>query len=228
VTEVERLRGAYAGYASDPRKQRSWDLANPGNRAIRAELLDALLRLIRPQLEGGHPILDLGCGTGWLLRALADASRPGPPALFGVDLLDDRVVACRTRVPEATVEAADARDLPWPSGHFHVAVMLSLLSSMPGLAARNAAIVEAERVLAPEGVLVVWDLRWPNPLNRRTEYVSRSLLRAEDRQVETRSLTLAPPLARRLGSTVTWSYPLLARLPALRSHRFATVRRRER
>jgi hypothetical protein len=82
------------------------------------------------------------------------------------------------------------------------------------------------RVLAPGGLLLAYEPRLPNPLNRHT-----LLLRDEDldaagvRPREQLSLTVLPALARRLGQRTQSLYPRLARLPFLRTHRLITYRR---
>jgi hypothetical protein len=72
-------------------------------------------------------------------------------------------------------------------------------------------------------VILIWEPRIPNPLNRNTLLVDRRLLRhaLPDLTLEVRSLTLLPPLARRLGPG---AYHRLARVPALHTHRLVCAR----
>ena len=80
---------------------------------------------------------------------------------------------------------------------------------------------EARRVLEPGGAVAVWEPRWPT-VNRNTRLVRLSELRsALGPRLTMRTLTLAPPLARRVGRL----YGPLARLQPLRSHRLALARR---
>lgn len=175
----------------------------------------------------GGEILDLGCGTGWLLEALA---REGvePPRLHGVEALAARAEAAARRVPGAQVRTADARDLPYESDRFGLVALVTVLSSMPDEAAVAAALREARRVAAPTGVVLVYEARLPNPLNRRTRLVSRrELEEGLGPATEQRSLTGLPPLGRRLGRAAPRLYPLLARVAPthrLTAHRLATDR----
>lgn len=200
-------------------KAQGWSLANPGNRAARAELTAALLDLAVEAIQGRGALLDCGCGSGWLLAALADAGVE-PRRLHGVEPDLARREAASRRAPGAKVIATDAVTLPYEDGAFAAVFFVVSLSSMGPAPAVRAALAEGRRVLAPGGVLAIYEPRLPNPLNRATKR-----LRAADLQaagvvpVETRSLTLLPPLGRRLGPLTGTLHPILSRLPPLRSHR---------
>jgi SAM-dependent methyltransferase len=210
------------------RPARAWSAANPGNLAARRELLAAIHRAAAPQLAGGGDLLDCGCGTGWLLEALA---REGVAAerLHGVDADRARIAATTRRVPGATGLVADARSLPFADGAFVAVFQVVSLSSMGGRDSVRAVLAEVRRVLAPDGVLVVYEPRLPNPFNRRTRLIRRSDLEAAGLPVaESCSLTLVPPLGRRLGRFTPSLHPSLSTLPPLRSHRLLVHRSRPR
>src|SRR6185503_1527002 len=84
--ELERVSRAYAGYARSGRRRRAWAAGNPGNAAIRAELLQACWELIGPDMARGGELLDAGCGTGFWLGSLAESGVP-PERLHGIDVL---------------------------------------------------------------------------------------------------------------------------------------------
>jgi SAM-dependent methyltransferase len=196
----------------------AWSVANPGNRAARKELLDAITAAAGSALAGGGDLLDCGCGTGWLLEALA-AEGVAPRRLHGVDADPERVKAATRRVPGASVSVADARALPFADRAFDAVFQVVSLSSVGPAGSIRAALAESRRVLAPGGVLVVYEPRLPNPLNRRTRRVRRADLEATGLSVdEARSLTLLPPLARRLGRLTPLFHRRLSALPPLRSH----------
>lgn len=222
--ERERVAAAYAGYAASSAKQRSWDAGNPGNAAIRDELVAAVLRLAAPELHAADAVLDIGCGTGWSLERLASSSTGA--ALYGIDVLPERVEAARNRVPSATVLVGDARRLPFPEGQFGVVTLLTVLSSLASAEDVAQALREARRVLAPGGMLVIWEPRLPNPLNRRTRLVGVDQVRRAlpGASVEAHAITLLPPVARRLGRGTERLYATLAHTPGLRSHRLIVVR----
>jgi SAM-dependent methyltransferase len=212
------------GTARPLSRSRSWSAANPGNAAARRELFAAIQTVASEQIRGGGDLLDCGCGTGWLLESLA-AAGVAPGRLHGVDLDPERAAAAARRVPGAAVRIADARSLPYADGTFAAAFHVVSLSSAGSATAVREALAEGRRVLAPGGVLVVYEPRLPNPFNRRTRRLRRADFAAAGLAVsEVRSLTLLPPLGRRLGRLTARLHPRLSRWPPLRSHRLLVHR----
>jgi len=218
--EHERIARVYAGYRADPRRRRAWDARNSGNAAIREELVQAMFGLV-PDLIGGEGVLlDAGCGTGWWLERLLGEG-VAAERLAGVELLGTRVRAAALRVPGAHIEQGDMRRLALPDASCSLVTLFTVLSSMGSPAERRVALREALRVLAPGGAVAVWEPRWPTP-NRNTRLVRLAELRATlGARLTVRTITLAPPLARRSGGL----YAPLARVSALRSHRLVIAHR---
>lgn len=208
------------------RSLRSWSAANPGNRAARAELLAAVLGAAAPQLRGEGALLDCGCGYGWLLAALVEAGAE-PRRLHAVERDRERAEAAARRVPGAVVLNADARDLPFADGEFAAVFQLVSLSSFGSARSVGEALAESRRVLSPDGLLLVYESRLPNPFNRGTRRLRRADLGAAGLEVRgARSLTLLPPLGRRLGALTPALHPRLSRVAPLRSHHLLTCRPR--
>ncbi len=216
--EHERLARVFGGYREDPRRRRAWDAGNAGNAAIRDELARSTLAALAGHDPGGL-ILDAGCGSGWWLARLI-AEGVAPPRVVGVDLLADRARAAGDRVPDATVLCADIRSLPLDSDSCAFVTLFTVLSGMGSAADVAAALEEVRRVLGPGGAVVVWEPRvlTRNPDTRLIRL--RELRRGLGSEMSSRSITLAPPLARRAGS----AYGALAALPLLRSHRLVVAR----
>jgi SAM-dependent methyltransferase len=214
----------YSRYARSRRKQRAWAADNPGNVAIRAELVSHLLRLAAPEIEGTGGILDVGCGTGWCLRALVETG-VRPERVHGIDIQPERVAAARQAVPGAEIEVGDAHHLRFPDESFALVIQLTLLSSLGSHRAIRKALGEGMRVLAPGGLLLIYEPRVPNPLNRHTLLIrDEDLVAAGLVPREQVSLTVVPALARRLGGRTERWYGRLARLPFLRTHRLVAYR----
>jgi ubiquinone/menaquinone biosynthesis C-methylase UbiE len=102
----------------------------------------------------GQRVLDVGCGTGQLARALAGVA--GAENVAAIDLAESALAVCRARVPEADVRLASAEDLPFDEGEFD-AVLAQLVVNLvddPRLAVREMA-----RVVRPAGAVAAcfWD-----------------------------------------------------------------------
>ncbi len=172
----------------------------------------------------GLRVVEVGCGSGSLLRTLlghgADAER-----LTGIDIDAAWVGGAGQSAAGVAVAVADAAALPYRNETFDLAFAFTSLSSMLDAEVRRAAAAEVLRVLRPGGLLVVYDF-WINPFNRRTRPVSAAELRRlfADTTVEIERVTLAPPITRALGGNPGLCH-VLERLPALRTHLLATVRK---
>ena len=221
MTDTEEV---YSRYSRSASKRRAWAADNPGNAAIRAELLTELLQLAAPELRATGRILDLGCGTGWWLRTLAEAGID-PARLEGVDLLPARVEAARRVLPGARVAVGDARRLELDDARFSLVLLFTVISSLASATEVRAALGEARRMLAPGALLLIYEPRLANPLNRHTRTLrDRDLDAAALSPREQRTLTLLPALARRLGARTGERYPGLARFRPLRTHRLVSYR----
>jgi ubiquinone/menaquinone biosynthesis C-methylase UbiE len=222
--EAARVSGIYGNYARSRWRRREWAADNPGNMAIRDELFDELRAAAPQPLRGDGRILDVGCGGGyWLARLLADGLAPA--RLHGIDIMSERLGAARLPA-EVELRQADARRLPYPDAHFHLVLMFTVLSSLASREDARGALTEARRVTAGGGVILIYEPRIPQPLNRATLWIRRrDVADTLGAAVVTRTLTALPPLARRLGRSAPRVYPRLASIPALRTHHLMVYER---
>ena len=109
--------------------------------------------LARLALRPGERLLDVGCGTGALLRELA--ARGAPARLSGIDLSPAMVALARARLPAAVrLAVADAATLPFPAASFDVVVSSSSFHFWPR---PQRVLAEVRRVLAASGRLTITD-----------------------------------------------------------------------
>lgn len=214
--ERDELSSVYAGYRGTYAER--WSIANPGNRALLAErdrLARSLLRSagLTGALTG--TVLDLGAGSGESFPGLVVA----PGTIIRADLLEERLRLGLDRDRYARVVCADGSQLPVRTASVDLVILSTVLSSVADQAVRRAILADAWRALRPGGGLLVYEFRVGNPRNPNTTPLRRAMLAGVlPVAPRVRSLTVAPPLARRLGRTTAWSYPLLARLPFVRTH----------
>lgn len=112
------------------------------------------------RLRGGRRVLDVGCGTGNLLRATG--KRHPDVELAGVDpdlkMLARAERKTRRAGVKVRLDRGFAQELAFPGDSFDV-VFSSLMLHHLDPAAKDEMLAEVRRVLRPGGVLVLADLR---------------------------------------------------------------------
>jgi len=98
-------------------------------------------------LPDGAKLLDVGCGTGDLLRRLG-----GRFVLSGCDPADEMIERARAANPGAFLTAASAEALPFEDDHFDVVLLIEVVRYLDDPA---PALRELARVLRPGGVALV-------------------------------------------------------------------------
>ena len=227
--EARRLRAVYREYM--PQVAARWAPDNPGNQVILAELERGTERLLSSRglvPLGGRSVLDIGCGYGHFLRFLRTLGAD-PGNIHGVDLIEERLVHARAVNPGVDIRVANAEALPFPDRSFDVVLLFSVLTSILDLDVRARVADETARVLAPHGLIVFYDFRFDHPTNPNVRGVGRREISRlfPGFDVSLQTTTVLPPLARRLGRLTPTLYPALARVPALRSHLFGALERRD-
>ena len=227
-TEQDRLRKVYQ-QRQNAEIQARYDARQPGERYFldrRAEVFQAMLDRHLPAGLAGLSVLDVGCGSGERLAEWvgwgADESR-----LIGLDLMESFIARARRSYPGMSWLVASGDRLPFADASFSIVTQSMAVSSVLDPQMRRMIAAEMWRVLAPGGVLLWFDMRLVNPWNADIRPVGLAELSRlfPVAPLESRSLILIPPLARRLAG---W-WPRLCRgfesLPALRSHRLSLFRK---
>ena len=101
---------------------------NPIQRALIARFTAAMVEQVRRAAP--RTILDVGCGEGYMLRALVDAGVDAE--LTGVDLSAPAIADARARLDgRARLEVRDARELIDLGERFDLVMMLEVLEHIP-------------------------------------------------------------------------------------------------
>ena len=118
-------------------------------------------------LRPGAVVVDVGCGPGATLEAIAAGGHHG----IGVDY--SPALARAAAAPGAPTVVGDAERLPISDGAVDAVVIECVLSALP---AKPAALDEARRVLRPDGALILTDMTlaapFPEPLNTALAWVA--------------------------------------------------------
>lgn len=109
------------------------------------DLVDDLEVAFVERFGRGRDVLEVGCGTGLLLRRIEQFAR----SARGVDLSPGMLAQARARGLDALV--ASATDLPFPDETFDVACSFKVLAHVPEI---HRALDEMARVLRPGGHLL--------------------------------------------------------------------------
>jgi glycosyltransferase involved in cell wall biosynthesis/SAM-dependent methyltransferase len=226
--EARRIRAVYAEREQSVAGTLKADEDNPGNLAIVHERHRRLARVLDDRFAKPLPhcrILDVGCGSGAVLDWFHQLGVPASH-LFGVDLVPSRIEAARNAYPGYTFQVGNAERLDFPSRWFDLVAVFTVFSSVLD---RNMAENLAEtigRVLAPDGAVVWYDMRWPNPFNPNLRAMTRERIRKlfPGFELELEPINLLPPLARRLGGLTGLAYPVLASVRPLRTHLVGLLR----
>jgi SAM-dependent methyltransferase len=108
----------------------------------------------------GSRILDVGCGAGRVIRAIATRGSN----ITGVDVNGPVLEAARALAPSATYVHGSMADLPFPDGGFDQVWCLRFsFNALPTVGERRAAIGEFWRVCAPGGNVFVEAFNWYFP-----------------------------------------------------------------
>jgi ubiquinone/menaquinone biosynthesis C-methylase UbiE len=116
--------------------------------------LDSFERTVLLQMFAdlkGKQVLDVGCGTGRLVRDLRNSGA----FVTGVDISEKMVEACKKKFPGMGVKLGEADELPFEDESFDVLVASFLIVHLKTL---DKFFDEAMRVLKPGGTLFVTNI----------------------------------------------------------------------
>ena len=154
--ELARVRDEYQRRdAAAPAPGYSW--GNPAYVRYMQALERALLGALAGSaaLQGGR-VLDVGCGSGYLLQRLVDFGA-GPRAA-GIDLSAQRIEEGRRRRPNLDLRVGSATELPFAAQQFDLVTQFTCLSSVLDPAVRATIGAEMWRVVRPGGLVVSFDM----------------------------------------------------------------------
>ncbi|PFG74996.1 class I SAM-dependent methyltransferase [Tepidiforma thermophila] len=169
---------------------------------------------------------EAGCSTGYNLRQLVQWGAK-PQNVAGQDIDPAAVTYCRSRASDIRVHEGSAERIPEPDRAFDLALAFTLFSSVADEDVAQRIAAELVRITRPGGLIVVYDMRRRNPANPNVHPVLEDDIRRWFPRcpMRVKTLTLAPPIARRVGRFAPWLYGPLAAIPPFRTHAMYVLRR---
>lgn len=169
---------------------------------------------------GSLKLVDVGCGYG---GHLLDFLRFGfaPQNLYGIELLPDRVLGARARLPDALkVHEGDASTAEVAPASQDVVFQSVVFSSLLDPEFQKELADRMWSWVRPGGGVLWYDFIYDNPSNPDVRGVGVRQLRSlfPGARITVRRVTLAPPISRRVCRIHPAAYHLFNLLPFLRTH----------
>jgi len=170
-------------------------------------------------------LLEVGCGSG---GNLLDLLRLGflPEHLAGAELLPERVAEARSRLPEVLqLIAGDALAADFAPASFDIVYQSTVFTSLLDDDFQLRLAEAMWNWLKPGGTILWYDFAFDNPRNPDVRGVPLARIRQlfPHGQIDSRRITLAPPLARPLCRLHPSLYTLFNLVPLLRTHRLCWI-----
>jgi len=228
MDEISRIKEAYARraiYVGD-----RYSVFNVASLFIIQGLERALLRMLKDNdltsLEGKR-ILEVGCGTGGVLRRFIQYGAD-PANLYGIDLLADRIERARYLSPNVDFRCGNAEQLPYDDESFDIVMQFTVFTSILDPRMKRNVAREMLRVLKRDGIILWYDYHMNNPRNPDVRGVGKREIQAlfPDCSIDLRRVTLAPPLTRLLAPYSWLVCYLLEKIPLLCTHYLGVIRKR--
>jgi ubiquinone/menaquinone biosynthesis C-methylase UbiE len=227
ITEEQRIQEAYA-------RRRTGALYSRFNRAYLFMVQEREQRLLRLLAQYGFAelsrkkLLEIGCGTGDLLR---DFIKWGarPEHLFGVELIADRVVEAKNVCPQGiTIIRRNAASLDFPDEFFDLVLQSTVFTSVLDPDTKQQIAAEMCRVLRPNGLILWYDYHMNNPRNPDVRGVKLREIKSlfPNCEIRMKRITLAPPIARGVAPYSWLVCYLLSQIPWLCSHYLGVIKKK--
>jgi len=174
-------------------------------------------------------ILDVGCGAGTWLRMLVEWGA-SPFRLHGIDLLADRISTAQMRShADIDFKCGSAWPLPYERASFDLVAASTVMSSILTPHARRKLASELERVVQPNGQIMIYDFVVSKPRNPHTVGITTAEIKrlfSHCRYERRIHVTLLPPLTRLLTKWCPWiAHAIECVCPFLCTHRLHILRR---
>lgn len=222
VDEIQAIKDRYARREQIP-EATLYDPLDPYVCAVRQEQERVLIRCLKR--VGQVPVhekraLEIGCGSGTNLVNLIHLGFQ-PHNLVGNELLEESLARARSLLPRAvTLIPGDASSLALENESFDIVLQSTVFTSVLDDDFQERLAKRMWTLARPGGGILWYDFTWDNPRNPDVRGVpAKRICRLFPEGVIYRwSLTLAPPIGRRLCRISPALYTVVNAIPLLRTH----------
>lgn len=223
-TQVEeKIVEDYKKY--DAQYAKKWGMEITGNRFMhegKCQYVDNLIKTTFSDLST-LKVIDMGCGLGHELARLKDLGLQSHN-LFGLDINEERILKAKDSYQDITFNMMSALDTGYEDGSFDIIMLYTVFSSIPDYNLKLKIAQEMRRLLSKNGIIIIYDMRYPNPSNKSINPLRLSQVEKlfDGMHIQSQSITLIPQIARQLSNRC--AYNLLHSIPIMRSHAFYVIR----
>ena len=111
-------------------------------------------------LKSSDAVIDVGCGTGYLLRRIAEQQEI---IGYGIDLEPKMIDEAKEKCPKMNIQVSPSENTPFDSDTFDV---MTACMAYHHFSDKEGFIKEAARILKPSGCLYIADPCFPLPVQK--------------------------------------------------------------
>ena len=219
ATELEKVRERY--------QRRTAAGGNASNTGFQTRMVAERERIYREVLNAYCPskieaeILEVGAGGGGNIDFFKSYGI-APEHIHANELLDDRLQTLKAAHPDIHIHPGNALDLPFKD-RFDLVFQSTVFTSILDASFKKALAKKMLNMLKPGGIILWYDFAFNNPSNPDVKGVPVAEVKELfGEPALMRKVTLAPPIARRIGPL----YSLVnAFFPFLRTHRIVVIKK---
>ena len=223
--EAERIKEVYRKRDLNG-KSREYTKFNPSALFIFQQREKAIIQALKSNgmiYLADKKILDVGCGTGDILRQFINYGAK-PEHLHGIDLIPERIKIAKKLSPNIDFHYGNAENLPFKKQYFDIVLQFTMFTSILNIEMKRKIAEEILASLNQNGVILWYDYFISKPSNPDVHGVKKREIKSlfPDCIFNFKKITLAPPITRVLAPYSFLSCYLLEKIPFLCTH-FLTV-----
>ncbi|MHB9074060.1 MAG: asparagine synthase (glutamine-hydrolyzing) [Desulfobaccales bacterium] len=225
--EVDRIERVYAKREKSG-VERLYSFFNPGYlfgiQGRERYILQILSKCNISDLSN-KKILDIGCGSGNVLRSFQIYGAK-PENIYGIDLLTNKIQEAKWLSPNMNFVCGNAEMLPYEDNFFDIIITFTVFSSILNEGMKQNISREMLRVLRPEGLILWYDYFYNNPLNPDVRGMKKKEIQRlfPDCTISFKRTTLAPLLARAIAPNSWLCCSLLEETRIFNTHYIGTIK----